>query len=65
MFQKIGYNTGKVTDLITSNEEVIIKELGRYLVEVEDTRKHAEDVKQARLKSPAGTIIPTPGTPNT
>ena len=65
MLKKIGYNTGKVTDLITSNEEVIIKELGRYLVAAEDTRKHAEDPKQARLKGLEDTTIQAPGTPNT
>ena len=46
-------NTEKVTDLITSNDKVIIKELGRYLVEVEDTRRCAEEARWAHSSTVA------------
>ena len=53
MLQKIGCNTGKVTDLITSNNKEYIKVLGRYLVEVEDTRQLAEEAQRAHLSTAA------------
>ena len=41
MLQRLGLGTSKVTDIITSNNCEVIRELGRYLIEAEEIRRKA------------------------
>ena len=48
MLLKIGDVTVKVTDLITSGSIEIIKELGKFLVEAENTRKKVKEPRKVK-----------------
>ena len=50
MLLKIGKETAKITDLITSNNATFIKELGRFLVETDEIRSKVKENKKKTNK---------------
>ena len=51
MLLKIGEETAKITDLITSNNASYIKELGRFLAEADEIRRKVKGPNTASHKT--------------